>query len=168
MQLSRIISVEHAIGWEDTQSDSAKERRHLSQGHVLFEPPLASPFVGELAKDPRPGCCLADPDSGSPRTTQTWECTVVAASATHPPGCLWTSQSWWPWSTNSTQRPWTSLKPGTSSGKPEAATTVAATLKVCFCWLFLLERDLVFSHCFKRDKEISVRLLGAIVWVAHT
>lgn len=85
---------------EDTRSDSAKERRHLSKSihnrHVLFELLLAWLLVEELAKGLRLGFCWADLDLGSPRTTQTWECTVFVASATHSPGCLWTSQSQWP------------------------------------------------------------------------
>lgn len=159
MQLPRIISAEHAVGaWEDTQSDSAKERRHLSQSTTdTFS--LNSFWPGFLLKNwPKVWDWVAAGQTG-PWVSQDHPDLGMysyGGSATHPPGCFWTSQSRWPWSTNSTQRPSTSLKPGTLNGKPEAATLVAAALKACVWWLFLLERNLVFSHCFSGRKNICV------------
>lgn len=90
MQLSRIAPIKNASWWlRGHLSDSAEEGL-LSQsaGHALCGLPLALLLAGELAKGLRQGCCWADLDVRSPRTTQT-----VVASAIHLPGCPWTSQS---------------------------------------------------------------------------
>lgn len=132
MQLSRLISW---TCWSVVERTLCQCSEGLlsPKRHALCEPPLALLIVGELVRCLRPGRCRAGLDFGSSSTTQTWECMVVA-SATHLPGCSWTSQSWWLWRNDSTQRLWTSMKPGTPNGKPETATAVVAALKACTCF----------------------------------
>lgn len=121
-------------GWEDTQSVQ-KVCKPVHRDIPGWTPsgPASCWRTGQRSET---RLLLRRPGLWSPSTAQTWGCMVVA-SATHPSGCSWTSQSWWLWRNDSTQRLWTSPKPGTANGKPAAATAVAAVLKPCNCFCLI-------------------------------
>lgn len=131
---------EHA-GWWLRGHCQSSEGLLSPQRHALCEPSLALLIVGELVRGLRPGRCWVCPDLG----------VCGCGFCHHLPGCSWTSQSWWLWRNDSTQRLWTSTKPGTANGKPETATAVVAALKACTCFCLRGTESSVIALGGERD-----------------
>lgn len=123
-------------GWEDTQSVQ-KVCKPVHRDIPGWTPsgPASCWRTGQRSET---RLLLGRPGLWSPSTAQTWGCMVVA-SATHPSGCSWTSQSWWLWRNDSTQRLWTSPNPGTANGKQRQPQLwpLSLNLVIVSAWLSL-------------------------------
>lgn len=136
---------------------SANESPPALEGHVPFELTLALLLVGELAKGLRLGCCWADLDFETPRTTQTWRLLLwlrpPSDLAAHEPASLNDLAVWF--HAKTPDRPATQ----SSNGKPEASHHGACFYKLVLHASFCLRGIQSLVLFLGRERDIYLWVL---------